>query len=174
MAFVVEDGTIVANANSYAAVAEADSYWNTDRNDTTTWIATSTADKQKALIQATQYLDATYRWTGVIVLSTQTLGWPRNLAVDTEGRSIDSTAIPAKLKEACFELAFLALSADLLPSLERGGQISRKSVTVGPIEEETEFLSGAPAGRGYPLVDRILHGLFTAKIGGGSAKAVRA
>lgn len=59
MAFVVEDGTGLANANSGASVAEADEYF-TDRG-ITDWTGTNDV-KQAALIRATDYIEM--RWAG--------------------------------------------------------------------------------------------------------------
>ena len=50
MAFIVEDGTGVEDANSYTSVAFADAYF-ADRNNTT-WSGASVADKEFALVKA--------------------------------------------------------------------------------------------------------------------------
>jgi hypothetical protein len=57
MGIVVEDGTGIADANSYASEDDADNYFEDRANDT--W-ATSTADKEAALIRASASLDAIY------------------------------------------------------------------------------------------------------------------
>lgn len=77
MTLIVENGTIVANANSYVTVAEADSYW-TDRVDEV-WTDAEDAQKERALIQATDYMKQAWRliWKGSIVDSTQAQDWPR-------------------------------------------------------------------------------------------------
>ena len=54
MAFVTEDGTGLAEANSYVSVAEADAY-HADRGNAA-WIGEDSA-KQSALIKATDYLE---------------------------------------------------------------------------------------------------------------------
>ncbi len=76
--FVVEDGTGLLTANSYAAVADADAY-HTDRGNDA-WTAGVTSNKETALVRATMYLDKKYsgRWVGYPALRRlQGLQWPR-------------------------------------------------------------------------------------------------
>ena len=81
MTLTVEDGTIIANANSYVSVADADTFF-TDMGETK-WTVTATAvspqQKEAALIQAAQYLQQKYRmrWKGSRVDAFQSLDWPR-------------------------------------------------------------------------------------------------
>ncbi len=171
MAFTVEDGSGVAGANSYATTDEADDYFF-DR-DLPAWTEAEVIVKEKALLDASQYMDATYRWIGAKKTQAQGLGWPRFGACDPDGFTIASDIVPRKVSEAAFELAFEALTADLLPSLERGGAIKRKMEKVDVIEEETEFQDSAPAHRSYPLIDRLLAGLYEGRAGGVNVRVVR-
>ena len=65
MALVVEDGSGLSGANSYATAAQADTYAS-DRG-LSAWTG-DTATKEAALIRATDYLEATYReaWLGYV------------------------------------------------------------------------------------------------------------
>jgi hypothetical protein len=90
VAVIVENGSIVANANSYVSVANADAYFSARNN--TTWAAYSTAVKEAALLYACQWLNSRYEWPGVISDVTQELSWPRDGAEDSEGRDIDLVA----------------------------------------------------------------------------------
>ena len=56
MALIVEDGSGLSGANSYASTAQADTYAS-DRG-LTAWTG-DTATKEAALIRATDYLEAT-------------------------------------------------------------------------------------------------------------------
>lgn len=170
MALIVEDGTVVAGAESYGTVAEGDTYWTTNRFDTTGWTVKGTSEKEKVLREATQYLDANYRWKGTISDTDQVLDWPRVNAVDDEARTIGSSTIPEVLKQALFELAKLALTGQLVPSPARGGQVKRSKVDV----LETEYFSSASAGRTFAFVDSLLGTITTGKRGSGSARAIRA
>ena len=171
MAFTVETGAALAGANSYATTDEADDYFF-DRN-MLSWTDAELTAKEKALLDASQYLDATYRWVGARKTQAQGLGWPRSVARDGDGFSIADGIVPRKVKEAAFELALVALTADLLAPLERGGAIKRKLEKVDVIEEETEYQDGAPAHRTYPLVDRMLAGLYESRAGGINLRVVR-
>ena len=75
--------TLTVGTNSYLSVADADSYWSA-RNDST-WSGASTAAKEKALIEATQYIDGAYSFIGSIATSNQSLAWPRYGAVIVSG-----------------------------------------------------------------------------------------
>ena len=65
---VVEDGTGLADANSYIASADADTYWANRAN--AAWAALDDDAKAAALIQATQYLDARYSFKGCQLADT--------------------------------------------------------------------------------------------------------
>lgn len=164
MALIIEDGTIVAGAESYVTAAEATTYHSNRGN--TAWTGTD-AVKEAALRKAVAYLDGHYfsRWKGTLVKPLeQSLQWPRynvNIGSDqTEGSYRGETfgsflapdVIPQKVKDAQCELALRALSGTLAADLERGGKIS--SVTVGPISQT--FSDSAPASTTYPLVDKLL------------------
>lgn len=171
MTFTVETGAAIAGANSYATTDEADDYFF-DR-DLTAWTDAELTAKEKALLDASQYMDATYRWIGAKKTQAQGLGWPRSGACDPDGFPIAHSIVPRRVKESAFELALEALAADLLPPLERGGAIKRKLEKVDVIEEETEYQDGAPDNRTYPLVDRMLAGLYEGRAGGINLRVVR-
>lgn len=100
---------IIVGTDSYVSVADADTYW-LDRNNSV-WAAAATEDKEKALRFATEYIDGSYdgRWIGEHPgAASQVLAWPRNGAVDSEGRSV--TGIPQRAADATSRLALDALS----------------------------------------------------------------
>lgn len=165
MTLSVEDGTGKDDADSYVAVAEADTYFT--NKGITSWTGT-TAVKEAALRKATQYLDATYLWRGKIFSLTQTLGWPRTSIYDREGRDLKES-VPVKLKEAAYELALLSLSAELVVSLDNSAYV--KSEQVGSLA--VTYRDDAPTDRKYPLIDRLLSGLYASKIGGGNRTVMR-
>jgi hypothetical protein len=162
MALVVEDGTGLADANSYISVADADTY-HSDRGHTD-WTAAAAEEKEQALILATQYLDGRYRkrWKGYKSTTGQALSWPRLNVRDEDGYSLDGT-IPARLTYATAEAALAQIKGtELSPELERGGQVRRERV--GSLE--TEYSPGAPARTALTAVSDLLRGLI---IGGSGA-----
>jgi hypothetical protein len=77
MTLVVEDGTGLANANTYASVEEFTTFM-TDRGETT--IAEADEDqKEVALIKSADYMMQKYRmlWKGSRAQTDQRLDWPR-------------------------------------------------------------------------------------------------
>ena len=78
----VSDGlvstTLGVGVDSYLDLASADAYWADRHNES--WCAATLANREKALREATQYLDATYDWVGELADVNQPLGWPRSWA----------------------------------------------------------------------------------------------
>ena len=147
--------TIVAGTDSYVSVADADTYWS-DRNNLD-WESADTADKEKALRGATEFIDGAYegRWIGEHPgSSSQVLAWPRNNARDSEGR--DVTGIPQRVANATARLALEAITDFLVEAEDRGGGIKRAKV--GPLD--VTYFDNAPAGKTYPFLDPLLKGLL--------------
>lgn len=154
VSIVVENGSGLANANSYLSVSDADTYWANRANST--WAAYTTDQKAAALIMATQYLDANYKWRGGLATSTQALGWPRDLEFDNEGRTI--TGVPQKVKHATAEMAIVAAANGSLLPTASGGSGSVKREKVGPLE--VEYTSeGVSSDDAYTYVQLLLAGL---------------
>jgi len=101
------------SANSYATVAEADSY-HESRLFTTDWTGATTAVKEAALVWATRLIDDMYIWYNYPTTDTQALQWPRLGMVASNRRvTIDQGAIPIELKEAVSEFARQLIVSDL-------------------------------------------------------------
>ena len=155
---------LTVGSDSYLSVGEADAYWAARNN--ALWAAAVPADKEKALREATQYLDGRYDWVGDHPGGGQPLGWPRVGAVDHEGRHL--AGIPQKVEQATAELALQALGEPLAPAQSRAGRTRREKV--GSLE--VEYLAGAPGGRSYPFVTLLLKGLIRGD--GNAPRLVRA
>lgn len=159
---------VTVGTDSYLSVADADTYWS-DRNNST-WDDAQTADKEKALREATQYIDGAYDFIGEHPGSlSQKLAWPRNNAVVTSGnlRGVQVTGIPDQIKDATAELALEAVSARLRPAVDRGGAVKREKVDV----IEVEYSDFAPSHKTYDFVGMLLKGLT--KGGSNQIKLVR-
>ena len=156
--------TIVVGTDAYVSINDADAYW-ADRNNTA-WEGASDEDKEKALREATAFIDGTYedRWIGDHpASSSQVLAWPRNGAVDSEGRSV--TGIPQRVKDATSRLALDAISEFLSQAEDRGGRI--QSAKVGPLE--VSYFRDAPSGTTFPFLSLMLKTLLTpGSTGGGN------
>jgi len=166
MSLITEDGTGLASAESYLSVSDADTYWS-NRADTT-WSAATEAAKEAALRKATEYLDATFRWVGVISSATQALGWPRSGAYDHEDRQLDNR-VPRLLENATAELAREALSAELLVTVSRNDRASR--VKAGSVE--VEFEAGVSVQKAFDRAERMLTPIVTARVGASAIALVK-
>lgn len=157
--------TITVGTNTYLSVADADAYW-TARNDSV-WSASTvtTAQKEKALLEATQFLDANYQFIGDLANMLQPLAWPRSNAVicggNFDGQYYSATEYPQKLKDATAELALEALSARLAPTETRGGAVKKEKVDV----IEVEYFQFAPSGKTYRFVSMLLNPLVVGSSG---------
>jgi hypothetical protein len=164
MALIVEDGTGLANAESYASVAEFKAYHANIGNDVTL-IADTTIEQ--LLRRATQYMVAVYRqrWQGRRTLSTQALDFPRYDVV-VDGYSVLSNIVPLEVKNACCELALKANSATLLE--DKTQTVIREKVDV----IEVEYSEFSPSQTRYSQIDNLLS-VFLSSSNSFEAKALR-
>lgn len=89
-------------ANSYLTVAQGDAIANT-MVATLKWGTATTAEKGRALITATRYLDQ-LEWIGAKASSTQALAWPRSGA-SCGDKDYSDDVIPSEIGYATFDLA---------------------------------------------------------------------
>lgn len=170
MTIIVEDGTLVAGAESFCTVAFADAYHQTRGN--AAWDALDDIDdKEPALRKATDYMEQMYRmrWKGFRISSLQALSWPRADVEVEDGPYRNTVAInivPKEVKNACAEFALRSLSEDLAPDLTQ----TVSSETVGPIKVDYE--QGSQEGVRYRAIDALLS--IYLKGSAGMAKLVRA
>lgn len=166
MSLIVETGAAIAGAESYASVADIDTYWTNrpNRSLSPVWAAATTAQKEGAARDATAYLDATYgeHYRGQRRGYLQGLLWPRTNTEDSDGLPLPD--LPPQLVSAVCELAARALSGPLAADLDRAGMVTRVREKVDVIEKETEWAAGAPARTAYGHVDGMMAPLLT---GGG-------
>ena len=178
MTIIVEDGTIVANANAWGTVTEADTYHEDRGNES--WATASDEDKEAAMIRATAGLENKYRerWIGFksnhnTITAPQFLAWPRKkdkletttqgFKVDTmtklmdfDGIELDVDAIPLEVKHAFFEVSLIELTESFVSTkLSRDNMIKYERVDV----IETEFFRNSPAVVQFPHVDNLLASL---------------
>lgn len=166
MSIIVEDGTGLADAETYISVADADTYHSQRAN--AAWALLDTPAKEAALRNATDYMMATYgpRWLGERVSATQALDWPR-FDVVARGFAIASNSIPAEVQRACAELALRASSAELAPDV--GQRTLREKVDV----IEVEYDRYSPQFTQYRAIDNLL-APFLDDLGGSIRRVVRA
>lgn len=134
MSLIIEDGSGVALADSYVSVEQANAYHAKHGN--AAWADMDYADKESALVRATDYMMQAYRarWKGFRSNLGQALDWPRQSVILTDmgiNYMVPYTSIPEEVKKACAELALRAMTGgvatDLAPDQERG--VLSESVT---------------------------------------------
>lgn len=112
MALIIEDGTVITSANSFATDAEFVAYAAL-RNIT---IPSTEAERDVLQLKAVDFIIANeYKLQGSRVNSDQELPFPR-YGVSLHGFYLASDKIPSTLKKAQFEAAILSQTIDLLPS----------------------------------------------------------
>lgn len=164
---IIENGSNVANANSYVSVADARTY-AANRG-----VALSIDDDEvaKLLIKATDYLESkACEYQGSPTNSDQALAWPR-ICVSLNGADVLSDSIPKKLKDAQIQTA-MAISEGFEPlgNVSAGDYVVEE--TVGPIT--TKFADPSKVGVAPKLhgVDALLAPLC-GKCAGIGLKTVR-
>jgi len=159
MSLVVEDGSGLATAESYASVAAADAYW-ADRSEPTAWAGADTAAKEVALREATEYLDGRYgsRWKGCRANPTvQALDWPRSSVLDRDGYYVASDELPTNLVRAAIEAAGRQVSADLAPDVDSDDVgIAATTVKAGSVSESVEYAGTKAVSDRLVKVERLL------------------
>jgi hypothetical protein len=123
---VVEDGSGLANANSYASVADGDAYHDAHLY-ATGWTAATTPNKEKALAMATRLIDEEFQFNGYRANSSQALQWPRVRCPDPDAGGstvvilasmpnveayVASDKVPVRVVQATCEMARELLIAD--------------------------------------------------------------
>ena len=149
MAFIVEDGTGLADSNSYASVQEYRDYAELRNIDVTSELD---ATIQGYLVRATDYLDLTYEYLGEKLTETQMLEFPR--LVDNV-----NIELPIRIKNATIEMA-LEQSSGATIFKNTTKNITALRNKVGSVETETKYDTTvslyATAGDTYPVADKLV------------------
>lgn len=169
MALTVEDGSVVAGADSYNSLVEITTY-NTEYVGQSAWTDLSgdaAAQERHARIGA-RALDQNWAWKGSIVSSAQELLWPR-VGVYAFGYLVDYTTLPGRIKEAhawlSIESARLEAAGDtLIPAETMGGGLTLDRIRTGDVEIEQQWDQGASRnGLTYPFVEGLVSGYTTSR-----------
>lgn len=153
-----------AAADTYATLAEYQAYgaamgWALGDTDT---------DDEINLRRAAIVNDQSYQWLGYRVSATQARQWPRYVSGYVDGFTVPYDAIPAGVKNAQMEMAYLIQGGADPFAAAQGGTIISERKKVDVIETETKYSDGAGA-VAYKGVDRMLAPYTTGKSGQRSA-----
>lgn len=111
MTLIIEDGSNVADADSYASVADLRTF-AAKRGET---VPVADADCEVLLVSAMDWLEAQeMRYLGTRLYNTQALAWPRVNVREINGQQYrDPNIIPSELIKAQCALAISAQTTDL-------------------------------------------------------------
>ena len=148
---IKETGAGLANANSYADVADGDAY-HAGHLYATAWTGASADQKSAALAMASRLIDAEYQFGGFKTNDSQSLQWPRYRCTDPDrdpsirvGRLmiwenwVPENSVPKAVIQATCELARELLIVDR---------------TAAPAGEGLKYLNAGTTQTGYDKTDR--------------------
>jgi hypothetical protein len=146
---IIEDGSGLEDADSYASIAKADDYHQARGNDY--WIAASAANKEAALVRACDYIEQGYSrlWHGARTTSRQRLSFPRYGIEDLRYDEIPRWIIEAQCEAALLEI-------------KQQGCLSESWSEGGSLESEKEgevarnYREGQETVRKYPSIYKTL------------------
>lgn len=133
---------------AYGTIAEGTLYWS-KHGSPTEWTNATDDARRLAMLEASEYLDASYRWIGDGPLdrAAQVRLWPRQYAYVTEGRRTYLVeGVPQAVKDATYILAVQRLrGVALLPDLtadQISGNVTSISQQVGGLRESVSYQEG--------------------------------
>jgi hypothetical protein len=164
MALIVEDGTAKQDAESYASVSFANTYFTALNN--ASWTGADTV-KEAALRKATSYIDSNYDFAGYKRTKEQALQWPRSW-VEVDGYAIESDLVPLAVQRATAELALKSLTTTLEPDIERAKTRTKVDVI------EVEYSEYSSQKTKFDAVDNLLRKYLMLGSNGVTRQAYRA
>ncbi len=158
MALIVEDGSGVANASSYASLGYISDYCSD--MGYTSWASLGTTDQTAAVLRAMPFIESR-NYKGTKLAYDNSLEFPREGIIDRNGYEVPPDEIPPNLMKALSEGSYLeSVTAGVLqPNLERGGNVKLKKIDV----LETEWFQGASAETSFLKISGYLKGLVRGK-----------
>lgn len=157
MTVIVEDGTLVEDANSYVSLADVRVY-ATARGIT---LPALDDDLETKLHLAMDWFEG-FEFTGARVDATQELSFPRS-GVIIDGVSYENTQIPPRVLRVIMQATCDAVTIELEPAYagQAGGAVKRKKLDV----IEKEFFAASWASE-QPRLTKLMK-LISPLIGGG-------
>ena len=157
LTLIKEDGTGLADANSYADVADGDAYHD-GHLYASAWTAATADNKAKALVFATRLIDAERQFNGVKATEAQALQWPRADCRDPDAVAesgaaavLASDQVPSAVVKAACELARELLIQDRTAAPPGEGLVSDWTSTAGKKFSKTDV---------RPIIPRLVQSLL--------------
>jgi hypothetical protein len=156
MSLIVENGSGLANAESYISVADADIYHSNRGN--ADWASLTTTAKEQSLRKATDYIEQVYRlrFLGYRHTEAQALSFPRDEVQRKDFTYLNqfsfypNDVVPVEVAYACADLGLRSSAGDLAADIER---IVKKEKVASL---EVEYDNTKPAYTKYRAIDNLL------------------
>lgn len=166
MELVLEDGTGVVTANSYATLAEVTEILSVNIHSKWTLLEDDDS-KENLIIWASRILDERVRWNGSKTEDTSGLAWPRKCVRDKEGTLIDDDVVPSQVKTATALLAEHLLTGN--PEVANtASNLTQLQVDVVMLK----FDANLTPERYPPEISYVLRGLGWLSFGSGGPKRI--
>lgn len=104
MALIIEDGSIVAGANSYITVAEYNAWADARFGASRSTAPATDAEAEQLILRAMDYFEG-QNFQGELVEKGQPLQWPRAW-VCIDGYVVETNEIPPEVKNSIYELSY--------------------------------------------------------------------
>lgn len=147
MAFIVENGDGIENANSLASVEFADEYFSS--RPANSWSEYTESEKQKHLVAATDYVNSRFKYLGHKLSENQGCEFPRT-----------RVGMPVDILKATCEMALRSGNGLLMPDVNNlGFSLQSKKVKAGPTESSKTYATGIENFSeyiNYPAADSLL------------------
>lgn len=149
-----EDGSVVANANTYVEVADVDAY--ATNHGYSEWEGDADT-KAAAILRGMNYIES-YNFKGKKTARDNPLKWPRAEVRDEDDYLLESDEIPDEVVKATCEAAYREVVSPGVLQEDRTTGIKRKKVDV----LETEYFQGGGGGAStvFTAIDHLLAGLI--------------
>lgn len=163
MSLIVEDGSIVTNANTYISLANAktflEDFYGEYDTEAAAFLGFGTSRQELILRRAAYDLDRRYRkqWKGFKRVQDQALDWPRVDVADEDDYDVPEDSIPRRLQRAQLEIAKrLANDVAIFEDRDRGGRVKSEKVDVISIT----YFDNAPSETLFEGLEATLTGLL--------------
>lgn len=162
MAIIVEDGTIVSNANSYITVSGVDDYCS--KMGYTAWATTTSGNKEIALLKGMRYIDG-LKWKGIRYTQNQYTAWPRDEVYDVDDRLVPYNTIPIKVIESVCEACVLAIpTSDYNLEANISKEDYKVSESVSSVVSSSYIITNNTIRTRSTIIESKLRGLIKNKI----------
>ena len=151
LTLIKEDGTGKADANSYAAVADANVYHD-GHLYATAWTAATDDQKAVALVMATRLIDAEFQFNGTRTTAGQSLQWPRAMCPEPDNVHVPiSVLLPIPYDYVQYDTVPKAV---IQATCEMARELLIVDRTAAPAGEGLKYYNAAGIQTGYDKTDR--------------------